>query len=387
MNAAHVAKKRGPCIPVSNNTQTDNVSNTPENEANSEPNENTQAQAHEIGPLIYQSPTLISLDCETTGLDYKNEKIIELAAVRFNDDGVLEKFQTLVNPEIPIKHSSYKIHGISDEDVAEAPTIAEVLPSFLEFMGDSPYIAHNALFDYSFINQATKEYLEQRFTNPRIDSLDLYRSVFPDEPSHGLASLMARFGIPQETKHRALEDAEGLALAFPALNKLYQQKHAWQMQQLDIMEYWIERYLRMQKSIQVLQSEMSDIKDIFKLYFQQGGRTVEATTGERMVYGYRRSYSYDEERIWELLNEAELSHKAFKLNPRAFERLMDRGNLAPELKAQLADARTTMQETKTITFVKPPPPVPPQAEMDTEPAVTPAIANAEAETVPTPLVS
>jgi hypothetical protein len=76
-----------------------------------------------------------------------------------------------------------------------------------------------------------------------------------------------------------------------------------------------------------------------------------------MVYGYRRSYSYDEQRIWDLLFEAGLTHKAFKLNPRAFERLMDRGNLDPDLKALLAETRTTMQETKTITFVKPSPPV------------------------------
>jgi DNA polymerase III epsilon subunit family exonuclease len=308
-------------------------------------------------PILSQSATLISIDCETTGLDYKNEKIIEIAAVRFNDDGILDTYQTLVNPEIPIKHSSFKIHGISDDDVANAPTIAEVLPTFLAFMGDTPYVAHNALFDYSFINQATKEYLSQRFTNPRIDSLELYRSVFPEEPSHGLAALLARFGIPQETKHRALEDAEGLARAFPRLNQLYQQKYAWQLNQLGMMDYWIERYLRLQKTIQILQSEMSDIKDIFKLYFQQGGRTVEASTGERMVYGYRRSYSYDEQRIWDLLFEAGLTHKAFKLNPRAFERLMDRGNLDPDLKALLAETRTTMQETKTITFVKPSPPV------------------------------
>ena len=295
----------------------------------------------------------IVLDTETTGLDHKTEKLLEIAAVKMKGEEVLDTFSSLVNPEKPIRHSSFLIHHISEEMVKDAPTISEVLPLFMEFVGDYPYVAHNAIFDYSFINEASKALWGKRFTNNRIDTFDMYRAVFPDEPSHGLNALLRRFGFNEDVVHRALDDAMCLAKVYPKLRQLYEQKFAWQLSQLKNVPYLVERYLRMQKASQSLQAEMADLKEIFRIYFQNGGTPVEATSGEVMVSTYRRSYSYDESKIWSIAKQADVCERIFKLNPRALDKLVDQAELDESVKEQFRECRLSMHENRGINFIKP----------------------------------
>ena len=303
--------------------------------------------------LPHQDETIIVLDTETTGLDHKCEKLIEIAAVKMQNGEILETFTSLVNPEKPIRYRSFLVHHISEEMVADAPTIGEVLPKFMEFMGDHSYVAHNAIFDYSFINEASKALYGKRFLNNRIDTFEMYRSVFPDEHSHGLSSMLARFGEDSHVIHRALDDAAALAKCYPRLRALYEQKFSWQFSQLGNVSYLVERYLRMQKANQLLQAEMNDLREIFKLHFQQGGKAVEATTGELMVFNYRRSYSYEDKKIWEIALEAGVQERIFKLNPRALDKLIDRSDVDEEIKERFREARLSMHEARNITFIKP----------------------------------
>lgn len=90
----------------------------------------------------------IVLDTETTGLDFTKERIIEFAAVRLENGKVKEEFQTLINPQQHIRKSSIAIHGITEDMVKDAPTEAEVMPQIMEFIGEYPIVAHNAIFDY-----------------------------------------------------------------------------------------------------------------------------------------------------------------------------------------------------------------------------------------------
>jgi DNA polymerase III epsilon subunit family exonuclease len=332
-------------------------------------------------PVHANDPTpLIVLDTETTGLDYKTEKIIEIAAVRLVGTEVTDTFSMLVNPQQPIRQSSFKIHHISEEMVAEAPTMEEVLPQFLEFIGDSPYVAHNAIFDYSFINQACKTLLGKRFTNHRIDTFEMYKSVFPEEPSHGLSSMLARFGFDSHVSHRALDDAMNLARCYPRLRSLYEQRFQWQMAQLGNVPYLLERYLRLQRTVQMLSAEMADLKEIFKLYFAEGGSSVTATSGEVMFVSTKRSYEYDEKEVFRILKEADLLERTYKLNPRALEKLIDRANqLTEDQREMLLMTRHAMNESRTLTISKPTPPTPrensssaEEAPADAPPAETPA---------------
>jgi len=302
--------------------------------------------------------TYLVLDTETTGLDHKTEKLIEIAAVKVQGDTVIETFTSLVNPEKPIRHSSFLVHHITEEMVQQAPPITEVLPRFLEFMGDLPFVAHNALFDYSFISEAHKGIYGERLPNLRLDTYDMYRSVFPDEPSHGLNALLRRFGYNETVIHRALDDALCLAKVYPRLRELFEQKFAWQHSQLANVPYLLERYLRLQKASQLLQAEMADLKDIFRLYFIQGGHSITASTGEIMVSNYRRTYGYDEAKLWEVALQAGVAQKLYKLNPRALEKLLERKELAPEFQEAFQDCRLSMNESRGVHFIKPSTPEP-----------------------------
>jgi len=303
--------------------------------------------------FVAPEDTIIVLDTETTGLDHKTEKLIEIAAVKLRQGEVVETFTSLVNPQKPIRHSSFLIHNITQEMVEEAPNIEDVLPQFLEFVGDHTYVAHNAIFDYSFINEAMKATYGHRFLNNRIDTFEMYRSVFPDDPSHGLSSLLKRFGFDSHVLHRALDDALNLAKVYPRLRDLYEQKYNWQLSQIRNVPYLVERYLRLQRASQAMQAEMSDLKDIFKLYFQHGGGAVEASSNDVMVFHYRRSYSYDEKRIWDIATRAGVCERIFKLNPRALDKLIDRSDLDESFKEELRECRLSMHESRGINFLKP----------------------------------
>ena len=215
----------------------------------------------------------IVLDTETTGLDYTRERIIEFAAVRLENGKIKDKFETLINPQQHIRKASIAVHHITEEMVANAPTEEEILPKILEFIGDYPIVAHNAIFDFSFLNEAKKRVMGEELTNPRIDTQVMFKEIAPDLESHGLEALTNRFNVELNNHHRAMADTMGLALAYPKLKKLYEKKYDWQMKQIDNIEYLFERYLRIQQAVQTMQSELQDLKSIFKLYFENTCQT------------------------------------------------------------------------------------------------------------------
>ncbi|MCA9798896.1 MAG: 3'-5' exonuclease [Cyanobacteria bacterium HKST-UBA04] len=301
----------------------------------------------------FRSDPIIVLDLETTGLDHRCERIIEIGAVRLEGGQIVEEFSTLVKPDVPIRHSSFKVHGISDEMVADAPSIEDVLPKFLEFMGDLPFVAHNAIFDYSFLNEASKRLYDERLKNHRVDTFEMYRVTFPEEQSHGLTSLLDRFGFEQPIKHRALEDAANLGRVFPLLREHYEQKLSWQLSQLKNISYLVERYQRLQRTMQLLQAEITDLRELFKLHFTEGGKPVTATNGEMLVTSYRRQYDYNEAELRKLLEDCGLQHKTFKVNIKAVDRLIDRGDIDTDIRRALIGTRTRMSENRVISFIKP----------------------------------
>ena len=143
----------------------------------------------------------IVLDTETTGLDYTKERMVEFAAVRLENGVIKDSFETLINPEQHIRKSSIAVHGITEEMVQDAPTEAEVMPKILEFIGDYPIVAHNAIFDYSYINEAAKRTTGKGIENTRIDTEFMFKEVYPDQ-------LMGRPGIDR-----------GSARVFPCLRE------------------------------------------------------------------------------------------------------------------------------------------------------------------------
>ncbi len=151
----------------------------------------------------------VVFDIETTGLSSVNDKITEIGAVVIKNKQIIKKYNSLINPEIPIPDKITKLTGINNQMVAKERTIKEVLPEFLSFIGDRPLIAHNALFDWGFIkNKANK--LGYEIRNVVIDTLQMSRSLLPIK-KHKLNNLCDYFNIKLLNHHRAQDDSEATA--------------------------------------------------------------------------------------------------------------------------------------------------------------------------------
>lgn len=294
----------------------------------------------------------IVLDTETTGLDYTKEKMVEFAALRLENGKIKAEYQTLINPQQHIRKSSMAIHGITAEMVADAPTEEEAMPGILEFIGDYPIVAHNAIFDYTFINEASKRVTGKEINNARIDSQQMFKEVYPDLDSHGLEALTNKFNVELKNHHRAMADTMGLALAYPTLKKLYLQKYDWEQKQLENVEYLFERYLRIQQTVSTLQSELQDLKSVFKLYFEQGGNPIVSQTGETLVYNSKQTFGYDLHQIKDVLEEVGAFDKAVKLNTGFVDRLVGGYRLDENKREMIKDARQEITETRNIQIIK-----------------------------------
>lgn len=151
----------------------------------------------------------IAFDTETTGLWAPAHRIVEIAAVRFRPrKRKIETFQALVNPGISIPKEVIDIHGITDEMVASAKSAGPVIEKFLTFCRpNSILIAHNAMFDISFLSCEMRRYSLDLPMNRILDTVDLCRRCFPGKPSYSLLSLAKSFRIARTQEHRALADA------------------------------------------------------------------------------------------------------------------------------------------------------------------------------------
>lgn len=295
----------------------------------------------------------IVLDVETTGLDYTKERIIEFAGVRLENGKITDYFESLVNPHQKIRKSSMAIHGITDEMLEGAPVEEEIFPKIFEFIGDNPIVAHNAIFDYSFLNRTSKRLFNKPFENRYIDSQFMFKEVYPHLESCGLDCLMNMFNVEFSTRHRAMADAEGLAKAYPKLKKMYFQKYNWQLSQIENVEYLFERFLRLQSTISILQSEIQDLKSIFRIYFEKGGEPITANTGEVMAYNTKKSFAYDFEQVKDALNEIGVLEKAVRLNNVFIDKLVLSSTVDSEIKDRIKSARCEISENKVFNVIKP----------------------------------
>jgi DNA polymerase-3 subunit alpha (Gram-positive type) len=148
----------------------------------------------------------VAFDIETTGLSDENDRITEIGAVVFKDGVVGEKFQTFVNPGMPIPPNIQRLTGITDRDVFDAPDEAEAVTAFLKFVGDRPLCAHNADFDVGFITAAA-ERMGRTFAPLYMDTLGLAQALLPDLRKFKLDVVADRLGLPPFNHHRASDDA------------------------------------------------------------------------------------------------------------------------------------------------------------------------------------
>ena len=158
------------------------------------------------------------VDVETTGLEPSNSTLVEIAAVHIRNFIPVDTFHSLINPKRPIPPSITAINGITEAMVKEAPTLEQVLPKFLKFLGDKTVVAHNAPFDMSFLRAFCKLILAEEIPNPVVDTLALSRQYLPGN-SHTLTHLVEKHKIERVTAHRALDDALAAASLFEKIER------------------------------------------------------------------------------------------------------------------------------------------------------------------------
>jgi DNA polymerase-3 subunit epsilon/ATP-dependent DNA helicase DinG len=157
----------------------------------------------------------VALDLETTGLDPKRDQIIEIGAVRFQGNRILDQFITFVNPGRAIPLRIQQLTGIRHSDVVKAPTLAAIAPELLAFVGAdvTAVVAHNASFDMGFLRAAGIH-----FQRPVLDTFELATMLLPNADSYSLAELCHTLQIALGEAHRALDDTLATAELFMRLN-------------------------------------------------------------------------------------------------------------------------------------------------------------------------
>ncbi len=228
-----------------------------------------------LPPDVYAALNLdefVAVDIETTGLQYTNSEVIEVAAAKFRNGELAETFERLIKPATAIPEYITKLTGIADSDVAGAPAFRDVLPDFREFLGTAPIIAHHVPFDLPFleyharlVDRNLKGWQNRKpvyhyFPNPKYDTAVLARMYLHYLPSFSLSNLVDYFQFSGDVSHRALPDAKNAGLVFR-----------------ELVNFAIQtKFADVQKILQILEAADDPISDFFQhlAKFLSTGATV-----------------------------------------------------------------------------------------------------------------
>ena len=171
--------------------------------------------------MEYKIPqSYVAIDLETTGLNPKIDKIIEIGAVRVVDGVAVEEKSTLVNPHLELSERIQELTGIQDSMLQDAPGIEEVIGEYIDFCQELPLLGHKILFDFSFLKRAA---VDQKLTFEKegIDTLTLCRRFMPGPEKKTLESACAYYQVEMESAHRALHDAYSAHGLYQVFGRLY----------------------------------------------------------------------------------------------------------------------------------------------------------------------
>ena len=156
------------------------------------------------------------LDIETTGGQFNEEGITEIAIYKFDGHEIVDQFISLVNPEIPIQPFVVKLTGINNEMLRLAPKFHEIAKRIIEITQDCIIVAHNAVFDYRILCTEFRR-LGYEFNAKNLCTVALAQRLLPEQPSHSLGKLVRALGIPMADRHRASGDAMATVKLFKIL--------------------------------------------------------------------------------------------------------------------------------------------------------------------------
>lgn len=209
--------------------------------------------------------TFIVFDIETTGLSAKNDMITEIGAVKIVNGNVVDEFSQLINPEMPIPDKIVELTGITDNMVSDMPTIEEVLPKFLDFVGEGAVVAHNAKFDVGFIKNKSKK-LGLDFDPIVVDTLILSRILLKKIKRHRLNMVAKHLKISLENHHRAVDDAVATAKIFLKFMQMLKDRDINTLKDVNILSATELDYKNMDTyHVIILTKTQEGLKNLYKM--------------------------------------------------------------------------------------------------------------------------
>lgn len=168
----------------------------------------------------------VIIDLETTGRSAKFHQIIEMSAIKIKNDQIVDQYSSLVNPHRNLSNFIQQLTNITDEMVANERDIKDVMPEFLNFIGDSIIIGYNISFDKNFIVKKSQSLNLDLTNNKCIDCLSIARELLPSLPHHTLKDVSEHFGIDYSRAHRSLSDCRITFECYIKLKELAIQKYS-----------------------------------------------------------------------------------------------------------------------------------------------------------------
>jgi DNA polymerase-3 subunit epsilon len=206
------------------------------------------------------------VDLETTGGRANRDRITEIAIVVYEDGQIVDRFETLVNPETTIPYGITELTGITQEMVEEAPRFYEVARQVVEITTDAVFVAHNVRFDYSFLREEFKR-LGFTFSRKTLCTVRLSRKTFPGLRSYSLGNLITHFGIRVNDRHRAMADASATTELFQMILEAQESGDSIkQMINLGIRESLLPKNLTMERIHQ-----LPEACGVYYFHDQEGG--------------------------------------------------------------------------------------------------------------------
>ena len=212
--------------------------------------------------LRYHPKGICAFDLEMTGLSPLFDKIIEIAAIKINPDGSTENFYSLVNPLIEIPEHTIQYHGLNDEDLTDQPTLKKPLKEFSKFYDNLPLLAHNALYDASFLVRGHHEYNFNLSLSDVIDSCRFARVLYKHfliKPDNYKLSTLAKYFEFDFTHHQAMDDAIVCLKIYAQCLIIYTDKKV--SQKLKEMSFLFKLTSFKRSEEYILPSKLKDLKE------------------------------------------------------------------------------------------------------------------------------
>jgi DNA polymerase-3 subunit alpha (Gram-positive type) len=186
--------------------------------------------------MIQETPFVI-VDLETTGLEPRLDKIIEIGAVRVLGGKIIDEWTALVNPGVFIPQITTNITGLTSEMLEPCPPIEDVIDDYLKFLGeDSVFVAHNVEFDRGFLNSHLEKMERPHMPHPYMCTYRLAKQVHPNLAKYKLSSLTEHFDVELPQAHRAVHDARATAELFIKFMRVLQDGGLKHLKDISVLE-------------------------------------------------------------------------------------------------------------------------------------------------------